>query len=66
MATANFQRWVANQIWGRDKQGAKCAGQGRYVCNLIIFGPRSRPKFEVATWLRLGLVGLGHYMNFTS
>ena len=29
MATANFQRWVAAQIWGRDKQGAKCTGQGR-------------------------------------
>ena len=22
MATANFQRWVVTQIWGRDRQGA--------------------------------------------
>ena len=30
------------------------------------FGPRSRPKFEVVTWLRLGLVGLGRDVNFMS
>ena len=28
MATAKFQRWVATQIWGRDKQGTRRAGQG--------------------------------------
>ena len=28
MAIANFQRWVVTQIWGRDKQGAKCTWQG--------------------------------------
>ena len=31
-----------------------------------IFGPKLRPKLEVATWLRLGLVGLGRDMNFMS
>ena len=29
MATAKFQREVATQIWGRDKQSSGCAGQGR-------------------------------------
>ena len=30
------------------------------------FVPRSRLKFEVVTWLRLGLVGLGRDMNIMS
>ena len=59
MATANFQCRIATQIWGCDRQG-RCAR------DLIIFGPKSRPKFKVATWLRLGLVGLGRDMNFMS
>ena len=39
---------------------------GRWARDLTPFGPRLRHRFEVATWLRLGLVGLGRDMNFMS
>ena len=65
MATAKFQREVAAQIWGRDKQGSRCAGQGhgardlgqkrrgrdvQLVSRPALKGLASRHGFEVVTW----------------
>ena len=65
MATVKFQREVATQTWGRDKQGSRCVGQRRsardlgqkrrgrdvqLVSRLGLEGLASRHRFEVATW----------------
>ena len=55
MATAKFQRWVATQIWGRDKQGARHAGQGRGERDL----GQARRGRDVQLVSRPGLEGVG-------
>ena len=54
MATAKFQHWVATQIWGGDKQGARRTGQGRGANDL----GQTRRGRDVQLVSRLGLEGL--------
>ena len=60
IATAKFQREVATQIWGRDKQGSRCAGQGRGAHDL---GQKRRGR-DVQLVSRLGLEGLASRHGF--
>ena len=75
VARATCFSWpqVATSILCRDINSVSRHGwqqrgsrHGHWARDLTSFGPRSRHQFEVMTWLRLGLVGLGRDMNFMS
>ena len=54
MATTKFQRWVATQNWGHDKQDARRAGQRRGARDL----GQTRRGRDVQLVSRPGLEGL--------